>query len=347
MRVFKLVYLSIAILILTPCITSFAQGKDIWVVGDREMDELPNEILNELQNDPYVNELLDLNNTEGNYTDKNSVDENIPNTVKHIKSIDGVNIANVLIYAKNIGVVVEKSLTDKFELDYIGVKDTNNFNFNDIIESDGTLKITVSANSQISNIDTTPNNKINVINIKIPEKIYNSFSIDIDTGSMYLPNIMGKVNIDSNKSSIKVIGNQLESNLNLNLQKSLLKFNVDKINNDINITGDMSSINIKFNQIPKNLKLDASKCENSIVLPDGWNKIYEIGTSKPKIDLNIKKGSTKIIVENTESNLEESKLSLQESIYNAKNLIELNSTEVDDLIDAIVNLSNSIDNYNL
>lgn len=351
MKILKSIYLLIIILVFTLSITisSSAKGKDIWVIDGKEMDKLPDELLNELQNDPYVREALGLEDIEvqrsnslaiDDYTDRNI--KYIPNTVSHIKLIDGTNISNVSITSKNIGIVIEKSLTNKFELDYVGVEDTSNFTFKDTIDTNTTLKIEVSANSSVNYIDTNPNNKVNVINIKIPDKIYDNFHINIDTGALYLPNIIGRVDIASNKSSIKVVTNQLESNLNLKIQKSSLKFNVTEISSDINIEGidKGNSVNMIFNQQPKNLKLDVTKCQGSINLPDGWNKSHEVGTSKPIINLNIK-GSIKISVEanNEKSNLEK-------LIQTAKNLINSNNTEIENLIDTVVELSSSIINYN-
>lgn len=311
MNILKSVFLLsiISIFIVSVDVSSFAKGKDIWVIDGKEMDELPDELLTELQNDPYVRETLGLENTQGqknssldiddysNYTDENITNENIPNTVIPIKTIDATDISNVIVTGNNVGIVIEKSLTNKFELDYVGVNDTNNFTFNDTINLDNTLEITVSANSLVDYIYASSSNKVNVVNIKIPEKIYNSFSINIEKGSVYLPNIGGKVFVDSNKSSIKVEANQFESDLNLNLQKSSLKFNVTEIVNDINISGidTGNSVNMTFNELPKNLKLDTTKCEGRVILPNGWTSNYEIGLNKPIINLNIK-GSTKIIV---------------------------------------------------
>lgn len=275
----------------------FVKGKDIWLVGDKEMDKLPDELLNELQKDPYVKEQLGLENTEvqkNSPLDKEFSYENT-SSINHIKLIDGTNISDVLITGENVGIVIEKSLTDKFELDYVGVEDINNFTFSDTINSDGTLQITISANSLVNYINVDSTNKVNVVNIKIPEKVYNNFSINVENGAIYLPNIMGKINVDSNKSSIKVRANQFESNLNLNLQKSLLEFDVTRISNDINIEGTGNSVSIVFNEKPKNLKLDATKCKGSLDLPNNWSKNYEIGTNNPIINLNIK-GGTKIIV---------------------------------------------------
>lgn len=311
MNVLKSVYLGIIILafVLSMSINSFAEGRDIWLIDGKEMEQLPNELLNKLQSDPYVREALDLENMQIQRVNALDTNNNVssklnPNTVSHIKTIDGTNIFNILITGKSIGIVIEKSLTDKFEIDYVGVEDINNFDFKDTIEANNTLKIEVSANSKVDYIDTTPNNKVNVINIKIPEKTYNNFYINVDTGAVYLPNIIGKVDIDSNKSSIKVVTNQLESNLNLNIQKSSLKFNVAKFSNDINIEGadTGNSVKIVFSQQPKNLKLDATKCQGSIDLPNGWSKSYEVGTGKPLINLNVK-GSIKISAETNKEDL--------------------------------------------
>lgn len=349
MNVLKSVYLGIIILafVLSMSINSFAEGRDIWLIDGKEMEQLPNELLNKLQSDPYVREALDLENMQIQRVNALDTNNNVssklnPNTVSHIKTIDGTNIFNILITGKSIGIVIEKSLTDKFEIDYVGVEDINNFDFKDTIEANNTLKIEVSANSKVDYIDTTPNNKVNVINIKIPEKTYNNFYINVDTGAVYLPNIIGKVDIDSNKSSIKVVTNQLESNLNLNIQKSSLKFNVVKFSNDINIEGadTGNSVKIVFSQQPKNLKLDATKCQGSIDLPNGWSKSYEVGTGKPLINLNVK-GSIKISVK---SNYE--KPSLEESIKAARILIDSNNAKIDILMDTLAELSDAIINYN-
>lgn len=56
-----------------------------------------------------------------------------------------------------------------------------------------------------------------------------------------------------------------------------------------------------FSQQPKNLKLDTTKCQGPIDLPNGWSKSYEVGTSRPLINLNVK-GSIKISVKSNDEN---------------------------------------------
>lgn len=279
------------------------KGKDIWVVDGKEMDELPEDLERELSKDPIVREQLglgerqlgipfDTEDKNDNDADKENSNANI---VTHITSIDGTDINDVLISCDNLGIVIEKSLTNNFELDYVGANDTGNFSFDNTINPDGTLMITVSANALVNYINTSPDNKVNVVNVKIPEKMYKSFTLNMKRGGLYLPNIKGNVHVYSEESLIKVIAEQLNSNLNMNLKKSSLKFNVSGVENNVYVTGAETgnSVNMVFNKRPENLHLDATKCKGAVVLPYGWSANYKVGTERPIIDLNIK-GSTTI-----------------------------------------------------
>lgn len=288
--------------------TSSEEKNDIWVVDGEEMDQLPEDLENELSKDPIVREQLGLDNTEEQTSSSlQSKDEhsiaNRENSnekkslVNHITSFDGTEINSVVISGKNLGIVVEKSSTNNFELDYVGVADINKFSIEYLTDSDGILTITALADSSVNYISTDPDNKVNVVNIKIPEKIYDSVTLNIQRGGLFLPTIRGNVSVDSEKSLIKVVANQFESDLKLNLKKSSLKFNVTGISNNINVIGTDTgnSVNITFNAFPENLKLDATKCKGSVVLPDGWSTDYKIGTNKPIVNLNIN-GNTTITV---------------------------------------------------
>lgn len=310
-KVFSLV-LTLGLCFSTTVLGAYAanstKGQDIWVVDGEEMDQLPEDLENELSKDPVVREQLGLDNTEEQTSSSlQSKDEhsiaNRENSnekkslVNHIISFDGTEINSVVISGKNLGIVVEKSSTNNFELDYVGVTDINKFSIEYLTDSDGILTITALADSSVNYISTDPDNKVNVVNIKIPEKIYDSVTLNIQRGGLFLPTIRGNVSVDSVKSLIKVVANQFESDLKLNLKKSSLKFNVTGISNNINVIGTDTgnSVNITFNAFPENLKLDATKCKGSVVLPDGWSTDYKIGTNKPIVNLNIN-GNTTITV---------------------------------------------------
>lgn len=301
--------LSFSLIVFGACKTDLTKGRDIWVVDGQEMEQLPKDLENELRKDPAVRDQLDLDDTEEltssflelkdehTITNEENNNESISNWVNHIISFDGTGIDNIVISGENLGIVIDKSLINNFELDYVGINDINKFSIEYLINSDGTLIITAIADSSVNYVNTDPGHKVNVVNIKIPEKTYDSVTLSIEKGGIFLPNIQGNVNIDSDKSLIKVSASQFEAGLKLNLKKSSLKFNVTGISNDIHITGTDSgnSVNMIFDVSPKNLSLDATKCKGSVILPDGWSTDYKVGTDKPVVNLDIK-GSTMITV---------------------------------------------------
>lgn len=44
-----------------------------------------------------------------------------PNILKHLTSVEGNEVSEILIESDNLGVVVEKTNTNKFEFDYVSV----------------------------------------------------------------------------------------------------------------------------------------------------------------------------------------------------------------------------------
>lgn len=113
-------------------------------------------------------------------------------------------------------------------------------------------------------------------------------------------NINNDVKMTLNKSSLEIFTDDIiYGNMSLDLYKSALFVSAEKLYTDMNVNAEKSEIKYLLKKYPSDLHLKIDNLESNykVELPSGWNENYIIGKGKPEVYINSIEGELKFNIE--------------------------------------------------
>ena len=239
-----------------------------------------------------------------------------PNILKHLTSVEGNEVSEILIESDNLGVVVEKTNTNKFEFDYVSVTNEKNCTIKN-------GKLVVSAKKKIDKkdsdlqdmngdnmINANKDRMVNVIKIGVPDKMYSNFKVDVESGSVELYNIKGGATVDVNDGIANIVDNNVTNPFNINTNSGISGVTAETISSEIKFRANNGIVNVTATNINGNISLFGSDNKDTFdgifklnlkkepsnlhlklignginKLPEGWSKDYILGNGQPIIEV--------------------------------------------------------------
>lgn len=222
-----------------------------------------------------------------------------PNILKHLTSVEGNEISEILIESDNLGVVVEKTNTNKFEFDYVSVTNEKNCTFSVYKESSSNNvkngKLVVSAKKKIDKkdsdlqdmngdnmINANKDRMVNVIKIGVPDKMYSNFKVDVESGSVELYNIKGGATVDVNDGIANIVDNNVTNHFNINTNSGISSVTAETISSEIKFRANNGIVNVTATNIRGNISLFGS--DNK----DTFDGIFKLNLKKEPSNLQLK-----------------------------------------------------------
>lgn len=222
-----------------------------------------------------------------------------PNIVKHLTSIEGNEVSEVSIETDNLGVVVEKTNTNKFEFDYVSVTNEKNCTFSVNKESssnnvkDG--KLVISAKKKIEKqdgpsqdmngdnmINSNKDKMVNVIRIGIPDKVYSNFNVDVESGTVRLYNVKGGATIDVNNGVAKIVDSSVTYPFNINTNNDISGVTAETISSEIKFRSNDGIVDVTATNISGDISLSGKDGK------DNFNGIFKLNLKKELSNLHLK-----------------------------------------------------------
>lgn len=222
-----------------------------------------------------------------------------PNIVKHLTSIEGNEVSEVSIETDNLGVVVEKTNTDKFEFDYVSVTNEKNCTFSVNKETSSNNgkngKLVVSAKKTIEKkdgpledmnsdnmINANKDKRVNVIKIGIPDKVYSNFNVYVGSGSVEIYNIKGGATVDVNNGIAKIIDKSVTYPFNINTSSGISGVTAETISSEIKFRGNSGIVDVTATSISGNISLFGKDGK------DNFDGIFKLNLKKEPSNLHLK-----------------------------------------------------------
>ncbi|MFL8466173.1 cell wall-binding protein Cwp23, partial [Clostridioides difficile] len=222
-----------------------------------------------------------------------------PNILKHLTSVEGNEVSEILIESDNLGVVVEKTNTNKFEFDYVSVTNEKNCTFSVYKENSSNNikngKLVVSAKKKIDKkdsdlqdmngdnmINANKDRMVNVIKIGVPDKMYSNFKVDVESGSVELYNIKGGATVDVNDGIANIVDNNVTNPFNINTNSGISGVTAETISSEIKFRANNGIVNVTATNINGNISLFGS--DNK----DTFDGIFKLNLKKEPSNLHLK-----------------------------------------------------------
>ncbi|MGX8125508.1 cell wall-binding repeat-containing protein [Clostridioides difficile] len=222
-----------------------------------------------------------------------------PNIVKHLTSIEGNEVSEVSIEIDNLGVVVEKTNTDKFEFDYVSVTNEKNCTFSVNKESSSNNvkygKLFVSAKKKIEKqdrpsqdmngdnmINANKDKMVNVIKIGIPDKEYSNFNVEVERGTVELYNIKGGATVNVNDGIAKIVDNSVTYPFNINTNDGISAVTAETISSEIKFRSNDGIVDITATNISGDISLYGKDGK------DNFDGIFKLNLKKEPSNLHLK-----------------------------------------------------------
>ncbi|MDY6493874.1 cell wall-binding protein Cwp23 [Clostridioides difficile] len=222
-----------------------------------------------------------------------------PNILKHLTSVEGNEVSEILIESDNLGVVVEKTNTNKFEFDYVSVTNEKNCTFSVYKENSSNNikngKLVVSAKKKIDKkdsdfqdmngdnmINANKDRMVNVIKIGVPDKMYSNFKVDVESGSVELYNIKGGATVDVNDGIANIVDNNVTNPFNINTNSGISGVTAETISSEIKFRANNGIVNVTATNINGNISLFGSDNKGTF---DG---IFKLNLKKEPSNLHLK-----------------------------------------------------------
>lgn len=114
--------------------------------------------------------------------------EYTPNGVNHLRTISPKGVSTIVVDAKYIGVAVEPSVTENFELELVGVKNPKAVKANVTVKN-GELTLTASSTPSVGYICADAATRVNTVVLRVPAQKYTSIKYNADNAVVLAPDL--------------------------------------------------------------------------------------------------------------------------------------------------------------
>ncbi|MCC0633398.1 cell wall-binding repeat-containing protein [Clostridioides sp. ZZV15-6388] len=196
-----------------------------------------------------------------------------PNIIKHLTTIDGNEVSEMSIEMDNLGVIIEKTDTNKFEFDYVSVSNEKNCTFSvNKEESSNNVKngkVVVSAKKKIEKntdntvedmngdniINASKDKMVNILKIGIPDRVYSNFKIDTGNGSVRVYNIKGGATINVDNGTVNVEDSDITYPFNININNGVSSVSAESILSEIKFRANNGIVGVTATNINGNISV--------------------------------------------------------------------------------------------
>lgn len=214
------------------------------------------------------------------------------------QGMESHKVKSISLMADSCGIEVVKSKSDQISFDLLGIADSSQFIVDCGIDGDA-LKVTVdgtkarSANSNYY-INQGPD-YVNVVRIAIPDRKYDTISMELNGAPVSLPDLEAAVDIKSDDGAVSVSDKDIsKGSYRINNTSGSVSIAANTILSNMSVESEGECCLALLDK-PENLRLDLSGCQGGMVMPEGWSKTRIWGNGAPVIRI-VNDGYTEVSV---------------------------------------------------